>query len=59
MDSGSQSETHPNSQLNHTVNSQSGLGRSRVVREKTSYQIMKGKPQDFMWWQSLHLHLIV
>ena len=44
------------SHFNHTVNIQSGLGLSRVVGEKICLQILKGKQQDFMWWQGLHLY---
>ena len=49
------------SHLNHTVNLQSGLGLglSRVVGEQIFYHILKGKPQDFIWWQGLHLHKTV
>ena len=36
------------SHLNHTVNIQSELGFSGVVKETT--------PQGIMWWQGLHLH---
>jgi hypothetical protein len=50
---------YPKSHLNHTVNIQSGLGLSRVVEEKIFLHILKGKQQDIMWWQGLHLQLIV
>ena len=44
------------SHLNPTVNIESGLALSRVVAEKIFLHILKGKPQDIMWWQGLHLH---
>ena len=47
------------SHLNHTVNIQSGLGLSRVGGEQMFLHIPKGKPQDIMWWQGLHLHYTV
>ena len=49
---------YPKSHLNHTVNTQSEIGLSRVAREKVFQQIMKGKQQDFMWLQGLYLPLL-
>ena len=34
-------------------------GHSRVLGEKIFLPTLKGKPQDFIWWQGLHLYLIV